>query len=106
MLFNGGSGCVWSCCFVVCLAEVCCRGRSASAGRIVEAHRTHFLRRPWSLPGQPRQNLDGAGGACLGGLGIDDRGSQLKFSSKTTVPRELQLFVVPIRWSSADPGMA
>ena len=65
---------VWSCCFVVCLAEVCCRGRSASAGRIVEAHRTHFLRRPWLLPGQPRQNLDGAGGACLGGFGIDDRG--------------------------------
>ena len=37
-----GSGCVWSCCLVVCLAEVCCRGRSASAGRIVEAQGTHF----------------------------------------------------------------
>ena len=52
------SGCVWSCCFVVCLAEVCCRGRSASAGRIVEAHRTHFHWRPLSFPGQPGQNLD------------------------------------------------
>ena len=67
---------------MVCLAEVCCRGLSASAGRIVEAHWTHFLRRSWSLPGQPRQNLDGAGGACLGGLGIDDRGP--------TAPRSLQ----------------
>ena len=70
-----GSGCVWSCCFVVCLAEVFCRGQSASAGWIVEAHGARFLRGPWPLPGQPRQNLDGAGGACLGGLGIDDRGS-------------------------------
>ena len=39
-----GFGCVWSCCLVVCLAEVCCRGWSASAGRIVEAHWTHFQR--------------------------------------------------------------
>ena len=34
------------------------------------------------FPGHPRQNLDGAGGACLGGLGIDDRGP--------TAPRSLQ----------------
>ena len=70
------SSAVWSwVCLVVLLCGLSCRsmlseGQSASAGRIVEAHRTHFLRRPWSLPGQPRQNLDGAGGACLGGLGI------------------------------------
>ena len=37
MLYSVGT-CVWSCCFVVCLATVCCRDWSAPAGRIVEAH--------------------------------------------------------------------
>ena len=38
MPFSGRIECVWSCCFVVCLATVCCRDLSAPAGRIVEAH--------------------------------------------------------------------
>ena len=75
--------CVWSCCFVVCLAEVCCRGRSASAGRILS--RLIGLTFSGDLGlflGSPDKNLDGAGGACLGGLGVDGRGP--------TAPRSLQ----------------